>query len=227
MSSPSEPVETVSISIDLSFLPSFMIEPLPKARSIWVSAASRALDLSMDELSTTRSAAVISRSIWLTNSAARQALPGPAKADRRYVHYLFSVRNMFLYGDWVLVPFDPHWSLLRIAVVPFRHHSYRSSRSLWSLIGAHAVPSVPQGINENPFVRRAALRRPASSRGYDKLICPIREKQHGSGQLYWNLQRGYRQPLSDRRTRGTGDHRQEQQVEYQRPQVRRGLPRRQ
>jgi hypothetical protein len=32
-------------SIDLSFLPSFMIEPLPKLRSIWESAASRAFDL--------------------------------------------------------------------------------------------------------------------------------------------------------------------------------------
>src|SRR3954470_20106022 len=58
MSSPSEPVDTVSTSIDLSFLPSRMIEPLPKLRSIWESAASRAFDLSMEEPSTTRSAAV-------------------------------------------------------------------------------------------------------------------------------------------------------------------------
>src|SRR6202008_2881425 len=58
ISRPSEPVETVSMSIDLSFLPSRMIEPLPKARSIWLSAASRAFDLSMDEPSTRRSAAV-------------------------------------------------------------------------------------------------------------------------------------------------------------------------
>src|SRR5215470_15257155 len=56
MSSPSEPVEIVSISIAFSFLPSFMIEPLPKARSIWLSAASRAFDLSMDEPSTRRRA---------------------------------------------------------------------------------------------------------------------------------------------------------------------------
>src|SRR3954471_5246184 len=48
----------VSTSIDLSFLPSRMIEPLPKLRSIWESAASRAFDLSMEEPSTTRSAAV-------------------------------------------------------------------------------------------------------------------------------------------------------------------------
>src|SRR3979409_2644668 len=58
MSSPSEPVDTVSTSIDLSFLPSRMIEPLPKLRSIWESAASRAFDLSIAEPSTSRSAAV-------------------------------------------------------------------------------------------------------------------------------------------------------------------------
>src|SRR5215813_10665727 len=61
MSRPSEPVETVSTSIDLSFLPSRMIEPLPKLRSIWESAASRAFDLSMEEPSTRRSAAVAIR----------------------------------------------------------------------------------------------------------------------------------------------------------------------
>src|SRR5918994_7980383 len=58
ISRPSEPVETVSTSIDLLFLPSRMIEPLPKLRSIWDSAASRAFDLSIEEPSTRRSAAV-------------------------------------------------------------------------------------------------------------------------------------------------------------------------
>src|ERR1700686_1166881 len=57
ISRPSEPVETTSMSIDLSFLPSRMIEPLPKLRSIWESAASRAFVLSMDDPSTRRSAA--------------------------------------------------------------------------------------------------------------------------------------------------------------------------
>src|SRR5262245_13222740 len=57
MSSPSEPDEITSTSIDSSALPSRMIEPLPKWRSIWESAASRAFDLSMDDPSTTRSAA--------------------------------------------------------------------------------------------------------------------------------------------------------------------------
>src|SRR5687767_12879819 len=57
MSSPSEPVDTVSTSMALEFLPSFMIEPLPKARSICDSAASSALDLSIEAPSITRRAA--------------------------------------------------------------------------------------------------------------------------------------------------------------------------
>src|SRR5919197_6580140 len=57
MSSPSDPVEMVSTSIDLGFFPNFMIEPLPKLRSIWDSAASRAFDLSMELPSTRRNAA--------------------------------------------------------------------------------------------------------------------------------------------------------------------------
>jgi hypothetical protein len=51
-----EPDEMTSISIDLSFLPSRMIEPLPNCRSIWLSAAVRAFDLSMDDPSTIRRA---------------------------------------------------------------------------------------------------------------------------------------------------------------------------
>src|SRR5690242_21014364 len=56
MSSPSEPVETVSTSIERSFLPSFITEPLPNWRSIWESAADRALVLSMEDPSTIRRA---------------------------------------------------------------------------------------------------------------------------------------------------------------------------
>ena len=41
--------------IDLSFWPSFMMEPLPNARSIWESAAASALDLSTVLSSTRRS----------------------------------------------------------------------------------------------------------------------------------------------------------------------------
>src|ERR1700674_2258056 len=56
MSSPSEPEEIVSISIERSFLPSLITEPLPNWRSIWESAADRALVLSMEDPSTIRSA---------------------------------------------------------------------------------------------------------------------------------------------------------------------------
>src|SRR4051812_35845499 len=56
MSSPSEPDEMVSTSMERSFLPSFMTEPLPNWRSIWESAADRALVLSMEDPSTIRRA---------------------------------------------------------------------------------------------------------------------------------------------------------------------------
>src|SRR3954462_11440409 len=56
MSSPSDPDEMVSISIERSFLPSFITEPLPNWRSIWESAADRALVLSMEDPSTIRRA---------------------------------------------------------------------------------------------------------------------------------------------------------------------------
>src|ERR1700743_1715875 len=56
ISSPSEPEETVSTSIERSFLPSFITEPLPNWRSIWESAADRALVLSMEDPSTIRRA---------------------------------------------------------------------------------------------------------------------------------------------------------------------------
>src|ERR1700712_5316540 len=46
----------VSMSIERSFLPSFITEPLPNWRSIWESAADRALVLSMEEPSTIRRA---------------------------------------------------------------------------------------------------------------------------------------------------------------------------
>src|SRR3954467_10724646 len=56
MSSPSEPDEIVSMSIERSFLPSFITDPLPNWRSIWESAADRALVLSMEDPSTIRRA---------------------------------------------------------------------------------------------------------------------------------------------------------------------------
>src|SRR4030081_1082750 len=56
MSSPSEPEEMVSTSIERSFFPSLITEPLPNWRSIWESAADRALVLSMEDPSTIRRA---------------------------------------------------------------------------------------------------------------------------------------------------------------------------
>src|SRR5215468_8614475 len=93
ISRPSEPVETVSTSIDLSFLPSRMIEPLPKLRSIWESAASRAFDLSIEEPSTRRNAVVV-----IAPTPYRTGFAGPTtkgSSEGSNVHDLFSVRNMF------------------------------------------------------------------------------------------------------------------------------------
>src|ERR1700751_1199638 len=56
ISSPSEPEEIVSTSIERSFLPSFITEPLPNWRSIWESAADRAFVLFMEGPSTRRKA---------------------------------------------------------------------------------------------------------------------------------------------------------------------------
>src|SRR5947209_15856392 len=108
MSSPSDPDDTVSMSIDLSFLPSFMTEPLPNCRSIWESAADRALDLSMDVPSTIRRAGWgdIGRAPYGRDSGGRQRAPvlnglvkqaicSAIQRDSIFVHYLFSVRNMF------------------------------------------------------------------------------------------------------------------------------------
>src|SRR5947209_18720655 len=56
MSSPSEPDDTVSTSIERSFFPSLITEPLPNWRTVWESAADRALVLSMEDPSTIRRA---------------------------------------------------------------------------------------------------------------------------------------------------------------------------
>src|SRR6266545_2307798 len=100
MSRPSEPVDTVSTSIDFGFLPSRMIDPLPKLRSICESAASRAFDLSMEEPSTRRSAAAvaIAPTPYDRDSEDRQRSCRSGKWGT--VHDLFSVRNMFFCGGW-------------------------------------------------------------------------------------------------------------------------------
>src|SRR5262249_12049697 len=98
MSRPSEPEEMVATSSDLAFLPSRMIEPLPKLRSICESAASRALDLSMEEPSTRRSAVwAIAPTPYDREIGDRQRGLGRAASpvNDKSVHDLFSVRNMF------------------------------------------------------------------------------------------------------------------------------------
>src|SRR6478735_12680990 len=103
MSSPSEPVDTVSTSIDLSFLPSRMIEPLPKLRSIWESAASSAFDLSMENPSTIRSAIAIAFAPYDRDWEDRQTAP---PSIGRTVHDLFSVRKMFFSTVWGVLAED-------------------------------------------------------------------------------------------------------------------------
>src|SRR5437763_14513974 len=88
ISRPSEPVETVSTSIDLSFLPSRMIEPLPNVRLIWESAASRAAGLSMDEPSTRRNAVGIAQTPY------RTGFERLARAASGNVHGMVYVRTM-------------------------------------------------------------------------------------------------------------------------------------
>src|SRR5437899_3576088 len=95
MSRPSEPVETVSTSIDLLFLPSRMIEPLPKLRSIWESAASRAFDLSMDEPSTRRSAALAILFTPYDRDSEDRQREGPAPPVRASRRAMYTICSQF------------------------------------------------------------------------------------------------------------------------------------
>src|SRR6476660_7935644 len=102
MSSPSEPDEMVSTSMERSFLPSFITEPLPNWRSIWESAADRALVLSMEDPSTIRRAvADIVRAPYGGDSRAGQTGRWQVLDSMAYgnlVPSLFYVRNMFFSG---------------------------------------------------------------------------------------------------------------------------------
>src|SRR6266508_3486257 len=109
MSRPSEPVETVSTSIDLSFLPRRMIEPLPKVRSIWESAASRAFDLSMDEPSTRRNAVVIAPTPYRTGFGRPTTNGQRRKQCTRFV--LRSQFFLFPTAGTVLYPLSLHYAL--------------------------------------------------------------------------------------------------------------------
>src|ERR1700753_2427322 len=102
MSSPSEPDDTVSKSIERSFLPSFITEPLPNWRSIWDSAAARALLLSMEDPSTIRRAEADIRWLLMAGIRGRYKRCGAKSASEANVHHLFQVRNMFFLagGYW-------------------------------------------------------------------------------------------------------------------------------
>src|SRR2546421_11562988 len=98
MSSPSEPEEMVSTSMERSFLPSFITDPLPNWRSIWESAADRALVLSMEDPSTIRRAvADIGRAPYggglRAGQKEREGRQGLAGGEEM-CHPLFSVRKM-------------------------------------------------------------------------------------------------------------------------------------
>src|SRR5438552_9685714 len=125
ISRPSEPVDTVSTSIDLLFLPSRMIEPLPKLRSICESAASRAFDLSIEEPSTRRRACGAIVPLLMTgiprtdNARPRTGLAWPIRPVEDIVHDLFWFANSSL-DDGGTGPFRP-------SLVPFQIRE----RSLW------------------------------------------------------------------------------------------------
>src|SRR5271166_6881065 len=106
ISRPSEPVETVSTSIDLLFLPSRMIEPLPKLRSIWESAASRAFDLSMENPSTIRSARAICFAPYDRDSKDRQTDRPPSDA-RQCTLFVLGSQYVLLRG--VLAAASTRW----------------------------------------------------------------------------------------------------------------------
>src|SRR5437899_5405817 len=113
MSRPSEPVETVSTSIDLSFLPSRMIEPLPKLRSIWASAASRAFDLSMEEPSTRRNAVVVIAPTPYRTGFAGPTTKGPA--GEQCTRFVLRSQYVLSLGG-VLAGFNPLWPVSNFAV---------------------------------------------------------------------------------------------------------------
>src|SRR5215211_7232658 len=113
MSSPSEPEEMVSTSIERSFLPSFITEPLPNWRSIWESAAARALDLSMEDPSTIRRAvADIGGAPYGGDSRAgqRARIENFAWGNPYHVCSLFAICSFWVGG--VLACFDPQWPSL-------------------------------------------------------------------------------------------------------------------
>src|SRR5437879_8231296 len=83
------------MSIERSFLPSFITEPLPNWRSIWESAADRALVLSMEDPSTIRRAvADIGRAPYGGDSLAGQT-GDEIFGNRRLIGTSYHVCSMF------------------------------------------------------------------------------------------------------------------------------------
>src|ERR1700674_1291882 len=118
MSSPSEPEEMVSMSMERSFLPSFITEPLPNWRSIWESAADRALVLSMEDPSTIRRAvADIGGAPYGGDSLAGQK--GAVIAESASDGTLYPICSKFAicsFWRWVPACFKPQWPKLNFAV---------------------------------------------------------------------------------------------------------------
>src|SRR5580692_12026594 len=103
MSSPSEPDEIVSISIERSFLPSFITEPLPNCRSIWDSAADRALLLSMEDPSTIRRAETdIGCSLWRGFANRTNIARGESAMEQMYtICSLFAICSFCGAGGYI------------------------------------------------------------------------------------------------------------------------------
>src|SRR5471032_1828472 len=116
MSSPSEPEEMVSTSIERSFLPSRITEPLPNWRSIWESAADSALVLSMEDPSTIRSAVADIGwcSLWRGFACGTNRWRSWPTWEQRTLFVLGS--QYVLFGGVVLAVFDPSCPSLKLAV---------------------------------------------------------------------------------------------------------------
>src|SRR3981081_4131999 len=113
MSSPSEPDEMVSTSIERSFLPSFITEPLPNCRSIWDSAADRALVLSMEDPSTIRRADAADMG---GAPYERDSLGGPTATRWNQCTLFVPGSQYVLFWEPVLACFNPQWPNLILAV---------------------------------------------------------------------------------------------------------------
>src|SRR5258707_15853284 len=122
MSSPSEPEEMVSTSMERSFLPNFITEPLPNWRSIWESAADRALVLSMEDHSTIRRAvADMGRAPYGGGLLAGQKGGGKHKTGggggEKITHFFFVCDIFFFLGGGIFF-FSPKNGFVRLFLVP-------------------------------------------------------------------------------------------------------------